>query len=323
MSQLNFAALDLNLLRVFDAMLDERSVTRAGDRLNLTQSAVSHALRRLREVIGDDLFVRRSSGMEPTPRALEIGPALHAGLLQLQAALAPMAFDPATTERRFVLAAGSYACAVLIPPLVERMRRHAPSANLQIVTSGLGAIDGLDAGRVDAAIAGLEMSASRFGFRELVRESMVWVVRSDHALARAPLTMEGLVEATHILVSGYEDEPDEGMVSGISAAFGRRSLLDQPRSLSIDLASRGVARRVGVVAPDAFSALAIVSRSDMVAAVPRRLAEGAVAAGRVLMLEPPYPTPSIEIGAVFRTDRLADPAVAWLVQMLEDIAALL
>src|SRR5512140_105390 len=102
------ASLDLNLLRVFDVLLEERSVTRAGARLGLTQSAVSHALNRLRYVLEDDLFVRGPAGMQPTPRAVEMGPQVHAALNQLQAAMAPSDFHAATTERRFAVIAGAY-----------------------------------------------------------------------------------------------------------------------------------------------------------------------------------------------------------------------
>src|SRR5258708_2579886 len=123
MNELHFTNLDLNLLRVFDALLEERSVTRAGDRLGLSQSAVSHALGRLRQVLGDPLFVRRAGGVEPTSRALEIGPALHTALRQLQEALAPSGFVPSTAERRFTLAAGTYACTILVPALVERLHQ--------------------------------------------------------------------------------------------------------------------------------------------------------------------------------------------------------
>ena len=115
MSDFHFNQLDLNLLRVFDALLDERNVTRAVARLGRSQSAVSHALGRLRLLLGDELFVRRSSGMDPTPRALEIGPTLHTALLQMQTALAPAGFDAAVSERRCSISAGSYGCSVLIP----------------------------------------------------------------------------------------------------------------------------------------------------------------------------------------------------------------
>src|ERR1700739_1254394 len=128
--------LDLNLLRVFDVLLEERSVTRTGARLGLTQSAVSHALNRLRYVLGDELFVRGPSGMQPTPRALEMGPQVHAALNQLQSATLPSGFDPAISERRFIVAAGAYACAVLVPALVARMRTAAPLAELAISDQG-------------------------------------------------------------------------------------------------------------------------------------------------------------------------------------------
>src|SRR4051812_30365405 len=124
---------DLNLLRVFDVLLEERNVTRAGARLGLTQSAVSHALNRLRYSLNDELFVRGPSGMQPTPRALEMGPQVHAALNQLQAALATPDFDPRPSERRFTVAAGVYACGVLAAPLVSRLAEEAPLSELAIV----------------------------------------------------------------------------------------------------------------------------------------------------------------------------------------------
>src|SRR5512144_2036769 len=118
--------LDLNLLRVFDVLLEERSVTRTGARLGLTQSAVSHALNRLRYTLNDELFLRGPAGMQPTPRAVEMGPQIHAALNQLQAALSPADFDPATSERRFSVVAGAYASAILVPPLVSVVAQSAP-----------------------------------------------------------------------------------------------------------------------------------------------------------------------------------------------------
>src|ERR1700756_3528099 len=124
--------LDLNLLRVFHVMLEERNVTRAGARLGLSQSAVSHALNRLRYALNDELFLRGPNGMVPTARAIEMGPQVHAARAQLQAAIAPADFSPANSERRFVLVAGAYACAVLAPPLVARLATEAPLAALAI-----------------------------------------------------------------------------------------------------------------------------------------------------------------------------------------------
>ncbi len=317
MSEIHFNQLDLNLLRVFDALLDERSVTRAGDRLGLSQSAVSHALGRLRLTLDDELFVRRSSGMEPTPRALEIGPALHTALLQMQAALAPAGFDPATTERRFTIAAGPYGCAVLIPQVVQLLQERAPGSTLHIAAYGEGTLEGLDAGRNDAAIMGIGSPGRRFRFLPLFSETMIWVVRAGHDLTQGALTLERLAETPHILVSGMEDPFDPG--SG-AVAPGLKSRPGWDRHEASELTRRPAARKVAVVTPDSTSALAIASRSDMAALVPHRLALGAGAAGRVVVLPEVLPPIVLEIGAVFRDDRLADPAVAWLSRLLIEAA---
>src|SRR5476649_1343687 len=122
MPDINFPTLDLNLLRVFDALAEEGSVTRAGARLGLTQSAVSHALGRLRYALQDPLFVRGPDGMRPTARGQEIAPRLREGLHQLQLALAPAQFVPADTNRRFTIAASGYVCTVLIPLVIPAFR---------------------------------------------------------------------------------------------------------------------------------------------------------------------------------------------------------
>ena len=124
-----FDSLDLNLLRVFEALMDERSATRAGTRLGLTQSAISHALNRLRYVLKDELFVRGPDGMQPTERAAEIAPRLRQGLLQLQLALSPSEFIPERTDRRFTIACTEYAGAVIIPPLIAESLSSSERAN--------------------------------------------------------------------------------------------------------------------------------------------------------------------------------------------------
>src|SRR5260221_569745 len=137
---------DLNLLRVFDVLLEERSVTRTGARLGLTQSAVSHALNRLRYMLGDELFARGPGGMQPTPRAVEMGPQVHAALNQLQAALAPSDFDPATSEPRF--AAGTRAHSA--PPR-RRLGRGHPHGPGRRRPDGHGRPDPPASGRVVGA----------------------------------------------------------------------------------------------------------------------------------------------------------------------------
>jgi DNA-binding transcriptional LysR family regulator len=322
MSQLHFNQFDLNLLRVFDALLDERSVTRAGDRLGLSQSAVSHALSRLRLTLDDELFVRRSTGMEPTPRALDIGPALHTALMQMQMALAPAGFDPATTERAFVIAAGPYGCATLLPVVVQALQARAPGATVRIAPYGAGTMEALDAGRVDAALIGSGPPARRFRFQRLFTETMVWVVRTGHPLAEGELTVQRMVETPHILVSGFED-PFDGTSAAPPDGSPFRPAWDRPDSPANELARRPSARKVAVTAPDSVSALAMASRSDMAALVPRRLARGPGGVNRVVVLPALHPPRTLDVGMVFREDRLGDPAIAWLSALLAEAAAAL
>ena len=128
--------IDLNLLRVFDTLIEVRSVTRAAGKLGLTQSAVSHALARLRNALDDPLFVRAPGGLQPTARALEIAPGVREGLAQLRGALSPTEFDPATASRTFTLAAGSYFCVLLVPELIARVRAAAPDVVLRAARIG-------------------------------------------------------------------------------------------------------------------------------------------------------------------------------------------
>src|SRR5215208_7284917 len=138
MQSVHFDSLDLNLLRVFEALMEERSATRAGSRLGLTQSAISHALKRLRYVLNDELFVRGPEGMQPTERAAEIAPRLRQGLLQLQLALAPAEFVPERSDRRFMITCTEYGGAALMPALIARLREEAPHASLTVLPSNMG-----------------------------------------------------------------------------------------------------------------------------------------------------------------------------------------
>src|SRR6266403_1487598 len=124
---MNWGAFDLNLLIVFDAVMQERSVTRAGSRIGLSQPAMSHALNRLRYMLKDELFVRSPKGMVPTPRAEMLAPPLSNALSEMQLALVPAVFDPAVSDRRFALAVSNYAEIVLVPPLAAAVSVAAPA----------------------------------------------------------------------------------------------------------------------------------------------------------------------------------------------------
>ncbi len=319
MHRQHFSALDLNLLRVFDALLEERSVTRAGARLGLTQSAVSHALGRLRYAVGDELFVRRPGGMTPTARAMELGPQIHAALLQLQTALGPVPFNPAETRRGFNVMAGPYASATVMPDLIARLRRAAPGAQLRLLDARSGVVEGLDSGRVEAAIGSWEGVPERYVCEKLIADSMVWVVRAGHPAAAAPLSLAGLAAMTHVVMAN----PPETVSGGADGGLRWRSAWEDIEALEQTLSTHGLKREVGVVAPDTFSALAIVTRSDMVTLAPRRLAQVLVEAGRLQVVEAPTVPAPVTLSMLYRRDRAQDPAQAWLLGLLREAAGAL
>ena len=315
MNSMHLASLDLNLLRVFDVLLEERSVTRAGARLGLTPSAVSHALSRLRYHMGDELFRREAQSMQPTRRALEIGPSLHAALAQLQSALTPADFEPAVSDYRFSVVAGAYACAVLMPAVVAGLQAKAPGVLLQIAENTPELVEQLDSRQVDFVVAGFQIAPERFARERLMIEALTWVVRAGHPLTAAPATLEGLVGVPHVVVSGRRE------AMGRPAAISLRSSWEDLGAFENELAKRNLARRVGVVAPDTFSAMTIVARSEMAALIPRRLALLSAESGRLALIDPPYETPPVDVTLLYRKDRLAEPPIAWMRELISEAAA--
>jgi DNA-binding transcriptional LysR family regulator len=311
------SAPDLNLLRIFDVLLEERNVTKAGQRLGLSQSAVSHALNRLRHMLNDELFVRAPSGIKPTPRALEIGARVHGAMVELQAALAPADFDPATTRRQFNLAAGNYTAAVLAPTLAARLAELAPQARLALSAYGADLLDQMDARAIDFAVAGVMSAPTRFTQERLIAEDLVWAVSADSPLARANAVDLALLAATpHVVV---------GKNAAVAEQPGGRGLVmraswEDAGALDLALASQGLTRQVGVSVPDTYAALAVAARTDMATLVPRRLAR-TWTAGRLKLIEPPYPSPQVDIALILLRDRLEEPPIAWMRELLHAVAA--
>jgi DNA-binding transcriptional LysR family regulator len=320
MSELHFNALDLNLVRVFDALIEERSVTRAGERLGLSQSAISHALNRLRFVLNDELFVRVSDGMRPTARASEIAPRLREGLLQLQLALAPPEFIPCRTNRRFTIACTEYAGAVLMPGFIARLRAEAPNAELRIRPSNMGVAEALLAGRVDLAIGSFRRVPEPFAYESLFRETRVWALSVDHPAAQGDLTLERLAELSHMIISATGE--DEHAVDGYVIDHGLERLVTRSELglLQGALAARGLRRVIGLTTPHFLAALAVVSQSDMAALLPRRLAAAFADRYRLKLFEPPYPSPPFDIMALWHRDHGEERGVAWLRGILQEVA---
>ena len=180
---MNWGAFDLNLLIVFDAVMQERSVTRAGNRIGLSQPAMSHALNRLRHMLKDELFVRTPEGMAPTARAEMLALPLRKALSEMQLALEPASFDPASSDRRFALALNNYAAVVLAPPLVAATLAAAPAVHLDLRPSGtLDLVDRLDRGDIDLVIGGAAGPGERFATSSLFEDPHVLVMRRGHPL---------------------------------------------------------------------------------------------------------------------------------------------
>ncbi len=317
----NFATLDLNLLRVFDVLMEHRSATRAGDQLGVTQSAISHALARLRDLLDDDLFLRTPAGMEPTPRAHRLAPRLRDGLLQLQAALNAETFDPLTADDTFTLAANPYACAVLLPAVLGRVRRDAPGVAVRVRHSFLDVASALNAGRLSLAIAGFGRAPERLGVQVLVSETLVWVMRADHPMAQAPLTLERLAAIPHLVrgVAEMEGLDANGMV--VEHGLERQVSQDDGGALGSALAKLGLARRIGLTVPDSHAALAIVGETDLAALVPRRLAVAAAAHGGLRLFDPPYDSPGVPLSMAWHRDHGSDSANEWLRGLVQQVAA--
>jgi DNA-binding transcriptional LysR family regulator len=288
---MNWGAFDLNLLTVFDALMQERNVTRAGARIGLSQSAVSHALGRLRHMLKDDLFVRTPRGMIPTPRAETLAQPLRQALKDLQLALEPASFDPMTSDRKFVVAINNYAAAVMAPALAAMVAEQAPHTQLDLRPSGtLNVHDTLDRGDIDLAIVGTGGSGDRFADQPLLKDRFVMVMRHGHGAARGALPLKTFAALAHLEISSTRE--DTSFIDGL-------------------LAERKLARRITLRAPY-LSAATILAQSDLVAVLSNGIAARMMRGHALQIRDLPFPAPPIQTMMVWHR-RLDDhPAHRWM-----------
>ena len=300
----NFRTLDLNLLRVFDEVMAERNLTRAARNLSITQPAVSNALRRLREVLGDELVRRSGAGVEPTPRALALWPTVRDALRQLQHTLAPGEFDASTADTTFLLAMADATAAELIPGLVQIVEKEAPAISLRVLP--LTTRDPrrmLEQEEVDMAIgyfpAVIASLAARgqsgvgvaFETQRLYLGQYVCVMRRGHPLASAPLTLDDYCAARHLLVS-FSGRP-YGFIDQTLGALGRE-------------------RRIVVTVNQFFTAGRVVANSDLLTVLPRHFVTVTGIDEQLVLRDLPFDQPMVHVDAIWHRRAQHGHAHEWL-----------
>jgi DNA-binding transcriptional LysR family regulator len=291
-------AIDLNLLVTLDVLLAEENVTVAARRLGLSQSAVSRSLMRLRELFGDELFVRTGQGMRPTRRALELAAPLRRALADLGGLLDPRErFDPMTAQRVFQIAALDYSQLTLIGPWTARLAERAPRIDVVVRQLSVHSKRDLEAGVLDLYVAPRTRTVAGVVWTALHEDDYTCVVWSEHAVRR--LTLARYVQLEHVLVA--PGERPGGLVDRV-------------------LAERGLARRVSVQVPTFLSVPYLLLGTQRIATVPRRIAERFVEQHALRMLEPPVELPPVVLHLGWHELHRSDPGHSWLREQLIDVA---
>jgi DNA-binding transcriptional LysR family regulator len=308
---------DLNLLHVFDAVMRDRSLTKAARTLDLTPSAVSHALARLRLALKDDLFLRGGVEMTPTPRALELAGLVRGSLVALETALALVPFVPAESGRTFRLAMGDYSGLLILPRLVERLARVAPQIDLEVVPVNRVDIGPtLDRGGVDLVFGWFDTLPANMRRQAILSESGVFVVREGHPLTAGELTLPRIFDFPHLVVdlTGVEDARRDGFLD--DSGLRRRVWMEY--SVLEALEDGDLAARVALKVPGFAFVAPALRRSDLVATIPERLAHQVVAEGGLLALPRLQERVTVTVEVVWHARGDQDEGLQWL---LGEVAA--
>jgi DNA-binding transcriptional LysR family regulator len=294
--------LDLNLLVTMLALLEECHVSRAGQRLGLTQPAMSNALSRLRQLFNDELLVRTPQGMRLTPRAMELATPLRAALDQLEQVLGgESGFDPLSSRRTFTLAMADYTSLVVLPRLKRILAQRAPHIDLVVRNSirrqGLTLVD---RGEADLAIGMLPEPPPHLRSQVLYHDRLVCMARHDHPALARPLDLEAYIILPHVLVRGA-NEP-ESAVDRLLERLGHK-------------------RRIEVVLPNFLVLPLLLAGTDLVATEPERLALRYSQVLPLAMQAPPFAGPDIHISQAWHNRSDRDPALRWLRERVAEIAA--
>jgi DNA-binding transcriptional LysR family regulator len=293
-------AIDLNLLVVFDAIMRDRSVTRAGQRLGLSQPAMSHALTRLRHMLKDELFVRSPNGMIPTPKAEELATPIRIALDGLQQSLEPVQFEPSKATATFRIAVDNYAAIVLVAPIAAHIARIAPAVALDFRPSGtLNVPESLDRSELQLAIGPSGAPGERFSRRRLLQDQFVVVHRKGHAAAKTQeFSTEKLATLPQLEIS--------------SAQFGADFVDSGP--------ARSKTTPKAVMRAPFLSAAQILATSDLVSVLPLNVAKNMIRS-HPLVFHPLSRSPRPIEAAMIWLRRLDNqPAHAWLRDVINHVA---
>lgn len=299
MTNSDLAGVDLNLLVALDALLAERSVTRAAQRMGLSQPAMSNALSRLRDLLDDPVLVRTGHGMEPTPRALDLAAPVHRLLMDARKALArPRSFDPASSVQRFRIETTANVELSLFPELAPRVTKVAPNVELVMTRATRGTEEELRTGRADLFVGMWSKIPSHLHSHLVRQEGFACILRRGHPKARVTLRAYG--ELPHVVVT--QDDWPGG-------------------SADTALADRGIDQQVTLRTPDYLVAAKVVAQSNAIATLPHGVA---VALAELLPLEitrPPIDVSGVPVSMVWHPRTHEQEGHRWLRGLVMDTAA--
>lgn len=289
---MNLRDLDLNLLRTLDVLIEERQVSRAAQRLHVTQPAVSHALGRLRRHFGDPLLVRQGQEMVLTPRAAELAGPLRQVLAEIRQLTGPTRFDPARARGRLRIACTDYALAIVMPHLLDALARQAPGLSIAYSHISGEMFEQLEAGFLDLCLSG-QASYRELQTEVLFQERFVLATRAGHPLAGAPVTVERFIAFPHVL---------------IDVVHSRLHGIDER------LAALSLQRHIALRMPSFLAAAFFARDSDMVVPLPARIATLYAGSLGLAILQPP---PELDLGdfdyvQAWHPRRTDDPLHRWL-----------
>lgn len=302
MQSIELSSIDLNLLVAFEALMDTKSVTAAAQRIHIGQPAMSAALGRLRLLFNDELFIRIGREMQPTATALEIAPGISMALQHIRLTLqSSQQFNPATAQQTFVLGISDYASTVVIPRLLDRCRQQAPGVDIRLISYDKDQVNDLLGQPAIAVVLGSNFAdLSSLAIQQpLMEERFVGIGRPDHpAISQGGISLADFVALPQILVTLRRDEV---------------GVLDRA------LAAQTLQRRVVLTTPYFLMLPAILANSDLVAAIPLRLAQHFAQQGLVAVFELPLTVKPWAISMVWSKLSDQSPACRWLRQAIQQI----